>query len=105
MTKMNEVPAALSTSKLFEGLTSAELKALVIKGSMVPFNEGDFVVKENEGGDELFCICSGKLEVLIQAETPAAKSICFLGPGEVLGEMMLLQKNKRTASAVVRSPV
>ena len=61
------------------------------------FHAGDTVIAEGEAGDTAFLIVAGSVEVSIGAGA-AAKSLGVLGPGDVFGEMSLIEPGPRSAS-------
>ena len=61
------------------------------------FHAGDTVIAEGEAGDTAFLIVAGSVEVIIGAGA-AAKSLGVLGPGDVFGEMSLIEPGPRSAS-------
>ena len=97
---MQVLPPALFKTKLFEGLDQAELKALVNKGDLKSFAEGSTILKENDTGDEFYCIVLGAAAVQVTNQEGANVTLKTLSEADVLGEMILLKKNKRTASVV-----
>jgi CRP-like cAMP-binding protein len=66
-------------------------------------NETDFtavspgatIFAAGDPGDEMYVILEGKVELLLRGRT-----IDTLGPGEVFGEMALIDSNPRAATAV-----
>jgi CRP-like cAMP-binding protein len=58
---------------------------------------GDFLFKEGDPGDCAFVIESGQLEIVRGDEV-----LALLGPGEMIGEMSLLDQLPRSASAKAR---
>ena len=61
------------------------------------FHAGDTIISEGEAGDTAFLIVAGSVEVTIGAGA-AAKSLGVLGPGDVFGEMSLIEPGPRSAS-------
>lgn len=59
---------------------------------------GRFIIREGEEGDCLYLIACGKAEVLGQTLSGRMERLAVLGPGEVFGEISLLQPEKRTRS-------
>ena len=61
------------------------------------FHAGDTIIAEGEAGDTAFLIVAGSVEVIIGTGA-AAKSLGVLGPGDVFGEMSLIEPGPRSAS-------
>ena len=96
-------PAFLRDSELFENQSPEVIRAVLSQGQLLEFGPGQVVFRQGEGGDRLFLVKSGVLEVVA---TPTDGSeptvVAYLGTGEVLGELALLTGSPR--SATVRSP-
>ena len=61
------------------------------------FNAGDPIVSEGERAETAFLIVSGTVEVSV-GEGKKSKSLATLGPGEVFGEMCLIEPGRRSAT-------
>lgn len=96
---LNVIPPGLLRTKLFEGLEQGELKALVNKGELKTFQEGDVILKEGDQGDAFYFIVKGGVDIVIAGSSQPV-TIKTLGEAAVLGEMVLVKKNIRTASAI-----
>ena len=64
------------------------------------FSIGDVLVKENSTDDGLFVIIHGQVSVNIGNE-----KVDLLGPGSVIGEMLILSGLPRTATVIAETPV
>jgi diguanylate cyclase len=64
---------------------------------------GEALFQEGEHGDCAYVIESGQLEVFRSAKR-RRKVLALLGPGEVIGEMAVIDHGPRTASAVAKKP-
>lgn len=98
---LNILPPGLLKTKLFEGLEQSELKALINKGELKSYEQGDLIVKEGEESDSFYCVVSGAVDIML-ASVPAADpvTITTLEEGGIVGEMVLVKKNIRSASAL-----
>jgi len=64
------------------------------------YQKGDVVFEENTRGREMFIIHTGRVKISING--PAREHVlAVLGPGEVFGEMALVDNSPRSATAVV----
>jgi diguanylate cyclase len=66
-------------------------------------NEGEWLFREGDAGDTAFLIENGLLEVC-REEDGKQERIAQLGPGDMIGEMSLLDRLPRSASAFARVP-
>jgi len=62
------------------------------------YEEGDIVFNEGDAGDSLFMIIAGQVEVL-KRFGEEQRVVGMLGPGEYFGEMALLGRDPRSATA------
>lgn len=101
MGTLNVLPPGILRTKLFEGLEQAEIKALVNKGEIKSFEPGETVVKEGDSGDTFFCVVSGSVEIVVAAPNTGEPVVLkSLAEGGIVGEMVLLKQNIRTASVI-----
>jgi signal transduction histidine kinase len=91
---------------LFAELSEDDLAWVADAGEPVDLAQGDLLATEGSPGDALFVIVSGELEVVKRSRTTDVP-IARLGPGEIVGEMAVLEAQPRMASvrAVVDSRV
>ncbi len=59
------------------------------------------IFRQGEDGDTLYVILSGRVKIATTAVAGKETVLCFMGPGDVLGEIAVLDSGVRTASAVV----
>lgn len=80
--------------KLFHGLTTEEIANIFAHCKQVQLSQGEILFKKGDIGRSLYVLISGEIEIFDDE-----KHICFLAPGEMLGEMAVITQNKRSASA------
>jgi CRP/FNR family cyclic AMP-dependent transcriptional regulator len=61
---------------------------------------GSVIVSQEETGDQLFVIASGKVKVVLYGETGREIILSILRGGDFFGEMSLLDKQPRSANVV-----
>ena len=83
---------------LFAGLTRPDVAQLCRASQRITATPGTLVIREGEPGDSLFLVLDGKLEVS-KREGDQDVLLAVRGPGEVVGEMSLLEQGPRSASA------
>ncbi len=59
---------------------------------------GEVVFRQGDAADELFFVISGRLQVFIDLDTPAARMVSEVVRGETLGEMGVIARMPRTAT-------
>ncbi|MFO0726789.1 MAG: cyclic nucleotide-binding domain-containing protein [Myxococcota bacterium] len=93
---------ALATHPFFEPFTQAERERLATQFKGRAFSAGEVVIPEGKKGTGLFMLLTGRLEVA-HGTGPAREVLAALGPGQLVGEMSLL--DDRPTSAEVRTLV
>ena len=64
------------------------------------FKAGTVLFEDGEEGDEMFVVQSGSVRISVTAGD-VDKTLAILGPGEFFGEMAVLNKRPRTATATI----
>ncbi len=90
----------LEQMKLFRGLPREEIAALAVLAVEERFADGDTVCREAEEGDRLFLLIEGELSVRRKDEI-----VTTLHPGDVVGEMSVLDAQPRSADVVAHGAV
>jgi CRP-like cAMP-binding protein len=85
---------------LFSGCTKRELKDIASLTTEVSFAKGAVLTKQGDPGDECFVIADGRVDVSIDGT-----SFAELGPGQIVGEMSLLDHGPRTATVTAKTDV
>ena len=83
---------------LFAGLAPAQIAKLCGASQRIVINAGDTLIEEGAPGEALFIILSGELEITKRADGHDIV-LATRKAGEFLGEMSLLERSPRTASA------
>jgi CRP-like cAMP-binding protein len=83
---------------LFAGCTKAELRQLARISDELELREGTVLTREGRSAHEFFVIVDGTVRV-----TKGGKKLADLGPGAWLGEIALLTRAERTATATATS--
>jgi CRP/FNR family cyclic AMP-dependent transcriptional regulator len=85
---------------LFDGLTDAELCALADNSGKRTFGKGVFIFHKDSPGQVLYIIESGQVRLFIISDTGQEISTNVFGPGEVFGELAVLDGRPRASGAV-----
>ncbi len=68
------------------------------------YDPGKVVFQEGDRGEELFIIIEGEVEIRKSTYTTASKTLITLHKGDIFGEMSLIDKKARSATAVAVAP-
>jgi CRP-like cAMP-binding protein len=88
----------LQNVSLFSRLDTKHLKAILKACTERIFEPGEFLVEQGHPGIGLFIIMEGKVSIVKTLRDGEAVHIADNGPGEVIGEMSVLDGALRTAS-------
>lgn len=89
---------------LFQGIEDKDVRALFAEGRRVLIRKGDNLIKEGDLAEEIFFLLEGSLEVYKQdATSRQVETISVFKPGDVIGEMALLDRGQRSASVIART--
>ena len=93
------IPDTPYTSPFLRLLVSADRGQLSQSFTERQFQPGEIVFEEGETGDTLFLIRSGQVAIIKGSlDTPVI--LAYRGPGEIIGEMALLENQPRSATIV-----
>lgn len=92
------VPTFLHRVPLFRKLDEAQLQALACLAAERHFAKGELIILAEAEGDALFVIEEGQVKVSLIHEDGREVILSFLGPGEVFGELALLDAKPRSAT-------
>jgi CRP-like cAMP-binding protein len=93
-------PARLTAIPIFSELSDEEAKRLSAFATETSAAEGQMLMKEGDYSVELIAIEEGTADVIQGGDKIAA-----LGPGDLIGEMGLLERRPRNADVIASSPM
>src|SRR5688572_20243974 len=95
---------ALESVELFRALSPAELTAL--RGVTVErqFAADATVFEEGETGDGMYVVKDGLVEITGNLNPQTRRVFSRLGPGELFGEMAVIELRPRSATATATQP-
>ena len=93
-------PARLTAIPIFSELSGEEAKRLAAFASETSAAEGQMLMKEGDYSVELIAIEEGTADVIQDGTT-----IASVGPGDLIGEMGLLERRPRNADVIASSPM
>ena len=68
------------------------------------YGPGTFVFQEGDRGEELYIIIEGEIEIRKSTFSSSSKTLITLQKGDIFGEMAIIEKKARSASAIVTKP-
>jgi CRP/FNR family cyclic AMP-dependent transcriptional regulator len=94
-----DIQQVLRQVELFEGLSDAELKQVAAICTLKELHAGDTLIHQGEQGDQLYIVTEGFVEVVLSdAQQKEKRVVVNLGPGQIIGEIALLDQGPRSAS-------
>ncbi len=90
----------LAQTDLCRGLTAAQRREVADHATWMQMPTGTVLTREGKAGAEFLIVLDGSVEIQV-----AGVRVATRGPGEVLGEISLLEACARTATAVATMPV
>jgi CRP/FNR family transcriptional regulator, cyclic AMP receptor protein len=93
------VLASLQAIPFFAGLEPGALEHLAATMRSRRFKRGEVLFHLGDPGDALFVIVSGEVKISLPSDTGEEAILATLGPGQVFGELALLDGSPRSASA------
>ena len=93
-------PNRLKSIPLFEDVDDEEVAQIAPFAEEEQVDEGTYLVREGDFSYEFMAIEEGEAEVLRDGE-----HVADLGPGDFFGEIGLLEKDRRTATVVAKTPM
>lgn len=86
---------------LFSGLKNSALELLARIATDEEHERGSKIFHHGDVGEKLYLIREGKVRISREVPGMGEEALAILGPGEVFGEMALLDDAPRSADAVV----
>ena len=68
------------------------------------FEPGEVLFKEGEHGDVMFIIIQGEVEIRKRTSAKTARTLITFHEGDIFGEMALVEKKPRSATAIAITP-
>jgi CRP-like cAMP-binding protein len=93
-------PKRLKAIPLFSNLSDEEAKRLAAFASETSAAEGQILMKQGDYAVELIAIEEGTADVIQDG-----KKVASLGPGDLIGEMALFNREPRNADVIATSPM
>jgi CRP/FNR family cyclic AMP-dependent transcriptional regulator len=95
---------ALAKVRLFSTLEARQLRSLAAICVEKRFTAGDTLMEQGRNGVGLYILMEGKAKVVRTDAAGHATQVAECGPGEILGEMAVLDGAPRSASVIAIEP-
>lgn len=92
--------ANLDASTLFRGLNPGENEALRKIAQEKTFSASEQIFKEGDTGDGFYVVKEGWVEISVNIGQSGRHVFAKIGPGEIFGEMAVLELKPRSATAI-----
>lgn len=93
---------ALAAVPLFRGLPAEALAHLGERLRRRVFSAGASVITAEEPGEGLYILLAGSVKIFLDEADGSEVTLAFLGPGDSVGEMSLVDRAGRSANVVTR---
>jgi signal transduction histidine kinase len=93
---------AIESSKLFSRLPAPALHQLRAAAAEKNFRDAQLIFKEGDPGDGLYMVKSGTVEISAEVRNGQRQVLSALPPGEIFGELAVLDEQPRSACASAR---
>jgi CRP/FNR family cyclic AMP-dependent transcriptional regulator len=109
-----EMMLMLAGTPLFEGLTKRQLTAIAKVADYQAYEPGAVLVREQEDVQRLLIVRSGTAAVLRKGTVTddgggvhegASRRLATVGPGDVVGELSLIDGKRASASVIAETPL
>jgi CRP-like cAMP-binding protein len=88
-------------SELFRGLSDDQLQRLTSISTSMVYHRGEVIFEQGTIGDRMYIIAQGQVEVRVHDRTSGeGTTAVYLGQGQVIGEMALIDSGRRSATLV-----
>jgi CRP/FNR family transcriptional regulator, cyclic AMP receptor protein len=95
-----DMVSILQQVDLFRGLDGAQLAQISSISSQLIFNEGDTVCRQGDEADSLYIVSRGQASVIVHQADGSRDLMVYLGRGQIIGEMTLVDAGRRSASVM-----
>src|SRR6202522_2584138 len=104
MSKQTEFAVILKMNPMFADLGADELQRISSLCHTQQLGLGEVLFQKGDAGDALFGIRRGQIRIETGASDGSRLTLNFLGPGDLFGEVAVLDGQSRTADAAAGAP-
>jgi CRP/FNR family transcriptional regulator, cyclic AMP receptor protein len=99
-----QVGDLISKTELFGELDRLDINLLASYMSLYKAKDKDIIITEGEDGDYMLLVVEGSIDVLKQDTQHCMKRITTIKPGTIVGEMAVIDGEKRFATCIASEP-
>ena len=103
-TELKRARQLLANCVLFSGLSADERAAVVAQARIRPVNAGETVFAMGSPGDQMMALLRGTVRISVPSFEGRELLLAIIRPGEVFGELAVLDGKERSADAIAESP-
>jgi CRP/FNR family transcriptional regulator, cyclic AMP receptor protein len=104
MSKTAEFAVILKMNPMFKDLDADELQRISSLCHTQHFGAGEALFQKGDPGDALFAVRRGQIRIETGASDGSRLTLNFMGPGDLFGEVAVLDGRSRTADATAGEP-
>lgn len=86
--------------ELFRGLTDEQLLQVADISQNERYSAKQPICRQGEPGDKMFIVADGQVEVMVRTSKGDTYSAVYLGEGQLVGEMGLIDQTTRSATVI-----
>jgi CRP/FNR family cyclic AMP-dependent transcriptional regulator len=94
----------LGNCVLFGGLSADERAAVVARGRIRTVNAGETIFAIGSPGDQMMALLRGTIRISVPSSEGKELLLAIIQPGEVFGELAVLDGKERSADAIAENP-
>lgn len=95
----------LAEHDIFAGLDKDEITSIESIAASLSFEPGQLIVKTGEPAKAFFLLAKGTVSIWVDLPHDRSRRVASIGPGQVIGEMALLDGGPRSASVTADNDV
>src|SRR4051812_26298727 len=99
-----DIVEILGESEIFGALFENELRGLVHLGARARYSAGQTIFEKSDPGDSLMIVLDGRIKIRNLSSDGREIVLNFIDPGQIFGEIALLDGKPRTAGASTLEP-
>lgn len=92
----------LCASPLFAGSTPGRIQALAAKARVNSLDAGQNIFSTGDNSETLYVVLEGRIRIVRFSEDGQEIALGFIEPGEIFGEVAMIDGGRRSASAYVQ---